>query len=64
MHSIQTSTNSDTRPYRFETKKSFQYPVLRQYEHAIYVAVTQSDTLDGKTGYIAFGKLEEIADHR
>lgn len=46
------------RKYRFESEKSFQYPVFREYEGAIYLSVTQGDTDASRKERIMFGKLE------
>lgn len=46
------------RKYRFETEKSFQYPVFCEYEGRIYVAVTQGDTSKERKERIMFGLLE------
>ena len=46
------------RKYRFETPKSFQYPVFGAYEGRIYVAVTQGDTSSDRKEKIMFGLLE------
>jgi hypothetical protein len=46
------------RKYRFETAKSFQYPVFGEYEGKIYVAVTQGDTSSDRKERIMFGRLE------
>lgn len=46
------------RKYRFETEKSFQYPVFREHESSIYLTVTQGDTSDSRKERIMFGRLE------
>ena len=48
------------RKYRFETDKSFQYPVFREYQGTIYFTVTQGEPSDGHSckQRIMFGKLE------
>lgn len=46
------------RKYRFETDKSFQYPVFREYSGTIYLTVTQGDHSDSRKERIMFGKLE------
>ncbi|WP_206026287.1 sialidase family protein [Roseimicrobium sp. ORNL1] len=46
------------RKYRFETTKSFQYPVFAEYNGSIYVAVTQGDSSNERKERIMFGKLE------
>lgn len=46
------------RKYRFETEKSFQYPVFREYEGRIYLGVTQGDTDPSRKERIMFGVLE------
>lgn len=48
------------RKYRFETDKSFQYPVLREWNGSVYVTVTQGDYSDSRKERIMFGKLENI----
>ncbi len=57
---IDTSRDGATwqRKYRFETEKSFQYPVFRQYRGAIYLTVTQGDFSDSRKERIMFGRLE------
>ncbi len=45
------------RKYRFETEKSFQYPVFREYQGSVYLAVTQGDHSDSRKERIMFGKL-------
>jgi hypothetical protein len=47
-----------TRKYRFETEKSFQYPVVREHEGKVYVAVTQGDADPSRKERIMFGRLE------
>jgi len=46
------------RKYRFETDKSFQYPVFRAHQHQIWVAVTQGDHDPSRKERIVFGLLE------
>jgi hypothetical protein len=46
------------RKYRFETGQSFQYPVFREYEGRVYVAVTQGDVDVSRKERIMFGVLE------
>jgi hypothetical protein len=46
------------RAYRFESEKSFQYPVFKEYAGSIYLAVTQGDWSDSRKEFIMFGKLE------
>lgn len=46
------------RKYRFETEKSFQYPVFREYEGRIYLGVTQGDSDPSRKERIMFGVLE------
>lgn len=46
------------RKYRFETEKSFQYPVFREHEGRIYLSVTQGDTDVSRKERIMFGVLE------
>jgi hypothetical protein len=46
------------RKYRFESDKSFQYPVFRKYRDSIYLVVTQGDDSDSRKEWIMFGKLE------
>ncbi|MDF2725286.1 MAG: exo-alpha-sialidase [Paenibacillus sp.] len=48
------------RKYRFESEKSFQYPVFKQADGAVYVAVTRGDHSASRKEYIAFGKLEDL----
>ncbi len=45
------------RKYRFESEKSFQYPVFREYNGTIYLTVTQGDFSDCRKERIMFGKL-------
>jgi hypothetical protein len=40
--------------YRFESEQTFQYPVFKEYEGKIYVAVTQ-----GQKQYICFGSMSD-----
>ncbi len=49
-----------TRKYRFETDKSFQYPVFREHNGKIYVAVTQGNSSDSRKERVMFGLLEEL----
>ncbi len=49
------------RKYRFETSRSFQYPVFRDYEGAVYLSVTQGDISDSRKERIMFGLLENHA---
>lgn len=46
------------RKYRFETDKSFQYPVFREWLGAVYLTVTQGDGSDSRKERIMFGELE------
>jgi hypothetical protein len=46
------------RKYRFETDRSFQYPVLREYGGRIYLTVTQGDLSPSRKERILFGVLE------
>ncbi len=46
------------RKYRFETVKSFQYPMFYKHRGAIYLAVTQGDSDPSRKERIMFGKLE------
>ncbi|HAL72642.1 MAG TPA: exo-alpha-sialidase [Verrucomicrobiales bacterium] len=46
------------RKYRFETEKSFQYPVFRENEGRIYLSVTQGDKDASRKERIMFGILE------
>jgi hypothetical protein len=46
------------RKYRFQTSRSFQYPVFRGSEDAIYLTVTQGDRSDSRKERIMFGLLE------
>lgn len=46
------------RKYRFETDKSFQYPVFREYQGAVYLTVTQGDVSASRKERIMFGRLE------
>jgi len=46
------------RKYRFETEKSFQYPVFREYAGGIYLTVTQGHVSDSRKERIMFGRLE------
>jgi hypothetical protein len=46
------------RKYRFETEKSFQYPVFRESGGTIYLSVTQGDTSEHRKERIMFGPLE------
>lgn len=49
------------RKYRFETSRSFQYPVFREYQGAVYLSVTQGDFSDSRKERIMFGLLEHPA---
>ncbi len=49
------------RKYRFETDRSFQYPVFREHQGAIYLTVTQGDHSDSRKERIMFGRLEALA---
>jgi len=49
------------RKYRFETDKSFQYPVFREHQGSIYLTITQGDCSDTRKERIMFGKLEDVA---
>lgn len=46
------------RRYRFETEKSFQYPVFVEHNGSIWLAVTQGDADATRKERIMFGKLE------
>ena len=46
------------RKYRFETKKSFQYPAFHEHNGTIWLTVTQGDTDNSHKERIMFGKLE------
>jgi hypothetical protein len=46
------------RKYRFETPKSFQYPVFREHNGKVYLTVTQGTTNRGGKERIMFGVLE------
>jgi len=46
------------RKYRFETPRSFQYPVFREHLGTIYFTVTQGDTDPSRKERIMFGVLE------
>ncbi|MCX5659190.1 MAG: sialidase family protein [Planctomycetota bacterium] len=46
------------RKYRFETGRSFQYPVFREHEGAVYLTVTQGDHSPSRKERIMFGRLE------
>lgn len=46
------------RKYRFETAKSFQYPVFREHRGTVWLAVTQGDTDPSRKERIMFGRLE------
>lgn len=50
------------RKYRFETTKSFQYPVFREYDGAVWLAVTHGDNPGSHKERIVFGKLEDVGD--
>ncbi|HSJ04273.1 MAG: sialidase family protein [Verrucomicrobium sp.] len=45
------------RKYRFETPKSFQYPVFREHRGTVYVAVTHGDSDPSRKERIMFGPL-------
>lgn len=45
------------RRYRFETDRSFQYPVFRECDGKIYLTVTQGDHSDSRKERIMFGEL-------
>lgn len=47
------------RKYRFESEKSFQYPVFREHDGIIYLTVTRGDHAPDRKEYIAFGILEQ-----
>lgn len=47
------------RKYRFDTDKSFQYPVFRESNGKVYVAVTQGDTDPSRKERILFGLLAD-----
>lgn len=55
---VSTDCKHWERKYRFETEASFQYPVFREYEGAIYLTVSQGSPPRGRTEFIAFGRLE------
>ncbi|OGV66281.1 MAG: hypothetical protein A2283_12145 [Lentisphaerae bacterium RIFOXYA12_FULL_48_11] len=44
--------------YRFETKKSFQYPTFREHKGTIWLCVTQGSVSPSRKERIMFGKLE------
>jgi hypothetical protein len=46
------------RKYRFDTDRSFQYPVFREHSGAVYVAVTQGDSDPSRKERIMFGRLK------
>ena len=46
------------RKYRFETEKSFQYPVFVQYNGHIYLITSQGDSSPSRKERIMFGMLE------
>lgn len=46
-----------TRRYRFESEKSFQYPMFKEHGGRIYVAVTQGDESPWRKERIMFGRL-------
>lgn len=52
------------RKYRFETKKTFQYPAFRLHDGAIWLCVTQGDAElpaeESRKKGIMFGKLEDL----
>lgn len=49
------------RKYRFETEKSFQYPVFCEHRGEIWLCVTQGDSSPSRKERIMFGKLEALA---
>lgn len=55
---VSTDCKSWERKYRFETEKSFQYPVFREQDGTVYLTVTQGDHSPDRKEYIAFGRLE------
>ncbi len=57
---VEVSADATTwrRKYRFETEKSFQYPVFREHEGAIWLTVTQGDSSGSRKERIMFGRLE------
>ena len=46
------------RKYRFETEKSFQYPLFREYNGQIYFVITQGDYSPDRKERIMFGCLK------
>ena len=46
------------RKYVFETDKSFQYPVFRGHEGAVYLTATQGESSGERKERIMFGRLE------
>lgn len=46
------------RKYRFETEKSFQYPVFHKHNDTIWLTVTQGDTSPSRKERIMFGRFE------
>lgn len=48
------------RKYRFESAESFQYPVFREHEGKVYLAVTQGSDSNSRKERIMFGLLEEL----
>ena len=50
------------RKYRFETEKSFQYPVFSEHNGTIWVCVTQGDSSPSRKERIMFGKLENVRE--
>lgn len=49
------------RRYRFQTARSFQYPVFREYAGNIYFTVTQGDASSDRKERIMFGKLGSLS---
>lgn len=47
------------RKYRFETPKGFQYPVFRDHNSKVYVAVTQGDSDPSRKERVMFGRLAD-----
>ena len=47
------------RKYRFATPRSFQYPVFREHDGEVWVAVTQGDSSSTRKERIMFGRLEK-----
>jgi len=46
------------RKYRFETERSFQYPVFREHDGAVWLTVTQGDSDSSRKERIMFGRFE------